>query len=119
MKSKLLILASAVLVCLTFISMQSMQTSTGSIKVTVLLDGKPSAEALVGIATSAENLENSEYIVEEEANSAGVIIFKNIAPGTYYIDASSTDAYGEGKVTVTDSEVSVTINLSAEDEEED
>lgn len=118
MKSKLFIIAGAALLSALFISMKTAETNTGSIKVTVLEEGKPSAEALVGVSTSAENLENSKYIFEEETNAAGVIIFKSVAPGTYYIDASSEDYYGEGKVTVTDTEASITLDLTAEEDEE-
>lgn len=117
MKTKLTIVTTAILLGIGFISMQRSTANAGSVKITCMADDEPIAEALVGVSTSEENLENSKYIFEGETNSTGVIYYKSVAPGTYYIDANKDEYYGEAKVTVTDSEVSVTVTMSEDDED--
>lgn len=113
MKSKFFVLGTALIgAAIILSSFKSTPAETGSITVTVMHGNAPSPEALVGVSTSEENRENSEYIAEGEANSAGVITFKSIAPGTYYLDAASEDYYGEAEVTVTTENAKVKIMLT-------
>lgn len=121
MKSKFIKLSAAIILGAGLISMQETSSNTGSIKITCIHDDKPVAEALVGVSTSEENLENSKYVFEGETNASGVIYYKDVAPGTYYVDASIEDLYGEAKVTVADGEVAVTVKMTedlGEDDEE-
>ena len=95
------------------------KTATGSISVKTTFNGTPMSGVLVGVATSAENRENSEYIHEEETDAHGIIKFANISAGTYYLDADkSTDDgdsyYAEATVTVAEGLAEVTIELEAE-----
>lgn len=115
MKTKITLIAGSLFLGLGLLSWNVTSSNTGSITVTALEESKPSSGALVGVSTSAENLEDSKYIYEGETNSSGVITFKSVAPGTYYVDAAKDDFYGEGKVTVTDTEARVSIRMSEED----
>jgi hypothetical protein len=116
MKKRFLGIALAVFATGTLLSsFTSSEGGTGGVAVTVMFDGQAVEGALVGIASSQENLENSKYIYENETNAKGSIHFHDLAAGTYYLDADySTDevsAYAEATVTVTDAEVAVTITL--------
>lgn len=98
----------------------SAQTS-GGVKVTVTLEGKPVSGALVGLASSDENRENSDYLAEEETNASGVYTFSGLKAGTYYLDAFVTDENDEGfwaevEVTVASTIVPVTMKLITEEE---
>lgn len=103
----------AILITAGLLSIQSQPSEEGTILSVKVLEGeKLSVEALVGVSTSEENLENSEYILEGETNSKGICTFKSIQAGTYYLDASNEDFYGEGKVTVSEGTASLTINMT-------
>jgi len=113
MKTMKLLFAGAVLISFGLLSIQSGPQSDGKVLSVKVLEGeKLSVEALVGVSTSEENRENSEYIVEGETASNGIASFKNIQPGTYYVDASNEDYYGEGEVTVTNGDASLTIKMT-------
>lgn len=119
MKTKFILFLGSIILSLGLFSMGYKPAHTGSIKVTAVVGDKPSAKALVGIATTPENLENSKYVFEGYTNTTGVVTFKNVAPGTYYVDADLDGFYGEAKVTVADTEASVTVVMKEEEDGDD
>ena len=101
------------------ISFDHTEAATGGINAKVTVDETPVAEVLVGVATSAENRENSDYIHEKETNAQGVISFTGLAAGTYYLDAYITleeaDYWAEAEVTVGTEAVDVHLELEEEE----
>lgn len=117
MKTKFLFVAAAVLFGAALMSTQLKPNDDGTLSITVLADGNPSSGALVGVSASYEDLENSNYVYEGETNGKGVISFSHVAPGNYYVDAAHEGYYGEGKITVGDGEATLTIKMTADEEE--
>ncbi len=122
MKKRILGIGIFLVAATTFLtSFDEANHEAGSLVVTTTFDGNPIAEALVGIATSEENLENSEYIHEELTDENGVIKFDHLHPGTYYLDADFTtdeiSAYAEATVKIGTEEVQLTIVLEDDSDE--
>ncbi len=82
------------------------QSTTGGLVVKVQLEGSTGylTGALVGLATSQENLDNSIYLQDLETNSSGQVNFGQLNPGNYYYDCyyelGINDFYGEGQVQI-------------------
>lgn len=94
--------------------------TTGALIVKVKLAGSTGymQDALVGIATSMENLDNSIYLSEKETNAEGVANFGELNPGNYYYDCyhevGSDEYYGEGQVQiVANQDLELTLILEA------
>lgn len=98
--------------------------ATGSLSVTCALNGAFASGVLVGVATSQENMDNSEYVFEQkETNSAGKVTYSAVAPGTYFIDAylnrNEEDFWAYGEVTVGTGASDVYLKLAVEEYEEE
>jgi hypothetical protein len=98
--------------------------ATGSLSVTCAINGAFASGVLVGVATSQENLDNSEYVFEQkETNSAGKVTYSAVAAGTYFIDAylnrNDEDFWAYGEVTVGDGVSDLYLKLAVEEYEEE
>lgn len=119
MKTRLLLFSAALIAAFTLFT-GAKSPAGGGITVTVTLDGKPVQGALVGLASSDENRDNSEYIREVESNAKGMVTFSGLEPAMYYLDAfniiNDENFWAEADVKVADGVVSVTMKLMPEEE---
>jgi len=92
--------------------------TTGSLVVKVKLAGSTGflTGALVGLATSQVNLDNSVYLQDKDTDANGQVNFGRLNPGNYYYDCfhtiGSDDYYGEGQIQIvagTDLELTLTL----------
>jgi hypothetical protein len=80
--------------------------TTGGLVVKVQLEGSTGylTGAIVGLATSEENLYNEIYLRELETNSSGQANFGQLNPGNYYYDCyyelGFAPYYGVGQVQI-------------------
>jgi hypothetical protein len=99
-------------------------SAAGSFSVTCAINGAFASGVLVGVATSQENLDNSEYVFEQkETNSAGKVTYSAVAAGTYYVDAylnrNDEDFWAYGEVTVGEGVSDLYLKLAVEEYEEE
>ncbi len=123
MKSKILILAVLLVGFATvFTSCKKDEVepipTTGGLVIKVQLEGSTGfmSDALVGISTSQENLDNSVYLQDLDTDANGQADFGQLNPGNYYYDCfheiGSDEYYGEGQVQIvagTDLELTLTL----------
>jgi hypothetical protein len=126
MRNKFLTLSIALIgAAFLFSSYQkSTPAAAGNLSVTCALNGAFASGVLVGVATSQENLDNSEYVLEQkETNSAGKVTYSAVAAGTYFIDAylnrNDEDFWAYGEVTVGDGVSDLYLKLAVEEYEEE
>ena len=127
MRNKFLTLSIALIGAAFLFSSYQKSTPTaaaGSLSVTCALNGAFASGVLVGVATSQENLDNSEYVLEQkETNSAGKVTYSAVAPGTYFIDAylnrNEEDFWAYGEVTVGEGVSDLYLKLAVEEYEEE
>jgi len=128
MKSKLLILsvllvgASALLT--SFKNKEVKPAATGGLTVKIKLPvAGDLADAWIGLATSAENLENMKYVKTIATDKAGIADFGQLEPGTYYIDGGTGEEvfyYGEAEVVIVAGKNTVVeLNLTADTDDEE
>lgn len=80
-------------------------STTGTLTIIVELENGEKVEgALVGLATSVENLDNSIYLREEDTDKYGKVRFGELNPGSYYFDCfydiGDSEYYGEGEIQI-------------------
>lgn len=81
-------------------------TSTGGLAIKVQLAGSTDfvQGAVVGIANSLDNFDNSIYLSEKTTNATGKVDFGQLKSGTYYYDVyyqlGITEYYTEGQIQV-------------------
>ena len=123
MKSKILLLAVLLLGFATVFTSCTTEvvepiSTTGGLVIKVQLEGSTGfmSDALVGIATSQDNLENSVYLQDLDTDANGQADFGQLNPGNYYYDCfheiGSDEYYGEGQVQIvagTDLELTLTL----------
>ncbi len=124
MRNKFLTLSIALIGAAFLFSSYQKSTATGSMSVTCAINGAFASGVLVGVATSQENLDNSEYVFEQkETNSAGKVTYSSVAAGTYYIDAylsrNDEDYWAYGEVTVGEGVSDLYLKLAVEEYEEE
>ena len=124
MKSKILILAVLLGFATIFTSCKKEEIeptpTSGGVVIKVKLEGSTGyrSDAMVGLSTSQENLDNSVYLQDLESDANGQVDFGELNPGNYYYDCyliiGSDSYYGEGQVQVvagTDLELTLTLLL--------
>ena len=111
MKNKFLILAVLLFgFATTFTSCKKEEIeptpTTGGLVVKVQLEGSTGylTDAMVGLASSQENLENMVYLHDLDTDANGQVNFGQLNPGNYYYDCfyqiGDNIYYGEGQVQI-------------------